>query len=92
VVYPLKKVDIIQDKTTRQANRLRTVLNSDRATLTPIELFQLQQRIATALQDLMDLDADGIEYVISRKDGIRVLELRMPIRAFHGEVSEDNLL
>ena len=65
-----------------QRNRLRTVLNSDRASLSPVELQLLQQRIASALEDFMELEVEGIEFQIKRMRGKRILELRLPVKTF----------
>jgi hypothetical protein len=61
--------------------RLRGVLNSDRAVLTPTELSLLQKRIADALSDLMILD-EGMDLRIERDQGQRVLRLTLPVKAF----------
>jgi len=70
------------DENTRiMRNRLRGVLNSDRAVLTPTELSQLQKRIADALSDYIELD-EGMEMRIERDRGQRVLHLTLPVKAF----------
>ena len=63
-------------------HRLRQVLNSDRATLSPAELLELQRRIARALEDLMILEEEEIEFTIERVEGKRILGLRLPVRSF----------
>lgn len=73
-------------------HRLQHVLNSDRAYLSPIQLRELQRRIAAALEDLMLIEEDGIEFYVRRSEGKRILELRLPVRAFSNdspEVGED---
>ena len=72
------------------SRRLRRVLNSDRATLSPIELAVLQERIATALSDLMILEAGKIEFSINRRRDLRILELKLPVQSFISE-SESNI-
>lgn len=62
--------------------RIRRVLNSDRASLSPAELKELQSRIAKALGDLMILEEEGIEFNIERSQGKRILELRLPVLEF----------
>ena len=72
-------------------NRLRFVLNSDRAILSPIELATLQARIAAALSDLMILDMENIEFSISRSGDSRILELKLPVRSFLAESGSEEV-
>jgi|GEM_PF-6830673 len=72
--------------------RLRRVLNSDRASLSPPDLAELQHRIAQALHTLLETDPTEIEFIIHREKEQRVLELRVPVKSFFKDQTPDNSL
>ena len=80
-----------EDLSSGYRNRLQNILNSDRAFLSPAQLQHLQRHISAALDDLMELDTEGIEFKVRRDGNRSILELSIPVLTFRKETSEEEI-
>ena len=69
--------------------RLKGILDSDRAILSPAALSEMRKRIVLALDDIMVIEEEKIEFQVGRDEGQRVLHLSLPIKQFIGEDKVD---